>query len=86
MPNDNLQNYALFNELSRSALADNTRIAYKKAWNCFENYCSNIGQNAHAASPQVVANFLIYIATTPSPRTGRILSMNTVSLYLWNKL
>ncbi len=73
---------SLLEELSQSALAANTRIAYDKAWNRFEQYCSGTGFVAREASPDTVANFLINIATHPNPTSGKVLSMSTISLYL----
>ena len=45
-------------KLSQSALAENTRIAYEKAWNRFEQYCSDVESLAQTASPELVASFL----------------------------
>ncbi len=72
----------MFEELTQCALAENTRIAYEKGWLRFEEYCFSEQLIPHQASPETIANFLIHIATTPGPASGKILSMSTVSLYL----
>lgn len=71
--------YEKFQEL---ALAENTRKAYRKGWNCFAEYCrrANI-DDPLAASPEAVARFLISLATQGSPKSGQVLSTGTVALY-----
>ena len=69
-------------EVLASELSDNTRIAYRKGWSRFVDYCLT----AHivdplAASPDEVARFLVHLATSPNPPNGAILSMGTVALY-----
>ena len=65
-----------------SELADNTRAAYQKGWSKFVDYCA-----AHrivdplSASPHRVASFFVHLATHPSPQSGAMLSMGTVTLY-----
>ena len=72
-----LQRQALCSELS-----DNTRTAYGKGWRMFLDYCASEGVNEPlSASPDLVACFLVSLATRPSPRSGRMLSMSTVVLY-----
>ncbi len=65
-----------------SELADNTRAAYQKGWSKFVDYCTaeRIGDPL-SASPDQVANFFVHLATRPSPHSGAMLSMGTVSLY-----
>ena len=77
-----LQGKDLFSDIILCALADNTRIAYEKGWNSFQNYCSCNGLVALSTTPEDVADFLIEIATAPSPQSGKTLSMSTVSLYV----
>ncbi len=65
-----------------SELADNTRAAYQKGWSKFVDYCNaeHIADPL-SASPDQVANFFVHLATRPSPHSGTMLSMGTVSLY-----
>lgn len=69
-------------EILSSSLAENTRIAYEKGWNKFEEYCteSEIPDPLNV-SPNVVADFLVTLATKPSRQSGIVLSMGTITLY-----
>ena len=72
-----LQQEVLFSELSK-----NTRLAYQKGWNNFVDYCDSQGiADPLSAGPDEVACFLVHLATRPSPRSGVLLSMGTVTLY-----
>ena len=65
-----------------SELADNTRAAYQKGWSKFVDYCTAERiADPLSASPDQVANFFVHLATRPSPHSGTVLSMGTVSLY-----
>ena len=65
-----------------SSLAENTRIAYEKGWNKFEEYCTEFDiKDPLMVSPNAVAGFLVNLATKPSRRSGSVLSMGTISLY-----
>ena len=64
-----------------AALAENTRIAYQKGWRSFCKFCSEAQINPLSASPEVVADFLVQLATQPSSSSGKVLSMGTVSIY-----
>ena len=65
-----------------SALATNTRIAYEKGWSRFTEYCTEVDiSDPLLASPDIVARFLVQLATKPSPHSGTVLSMGTVTLY-----
>lgn len=65
-----------------SELSKNTRLAYQKGWNNFADYCDSQGiVDPLSASPDDVARFLVRLATRPSPRSGVLLSMGTVTLY-----
>lgn len=68
-------------QLRIAALAQNTRIAYDKGWRCFANHCHRQGIQPLNATPEEVADFFIEIATKPSPVSGRILSLGTLTLY-----
>ena len=65
-----------------ASLAENTRTAYQKGWDRFVDYC-DAEQIADplSASPEQVAQFFVYLATHPGPRSGVIPSMGTVMLY-----
>ena len=64
-----------------SALAENTRIAYAKGWQRFQDYCTENGIPPLSATPEQIADFLIHVAMQPSPRSGNLLSMGTVAIY-----
>jgi len=70
-----------YNEVVSSALAQNTRIAYKKGWLCFEDYCISRNIDPFSITPEQTADFIIDLATRPRPNSGKTLSMGTVSLY-----
>ncbi|MCY4079492.1 MAG: site-specific integrase [Caldilineaceae bacterium] len=70
-----------FEQLRNAALAYNTRIAYDKGWRSFCGYCHRQGIQPLSATPEEVAGFFIEIATQPSPASGRILSLGTLTLY-----
>ena len=69
-------------EVLASELSDNTRTAYRKGWSRFVDYCvAEHIVDPLAASPDEVAQFLVYLATNPNPLSGVIPSMGTVTLY-----
>lgn len=68
-------------QLRHAALAHNTRIAYDKGWRCFSNYCQHQGIQPLEATPEEVADFFIEFATKPSPASGKVLSLGTLTLY-----
>ena len=70
-----------YGEVLSSALSNNTRIAYHKGWSCFEDYCLNRGIDPFSATPEEIAGFLIELATLPSPKSGKTLSIGTIALY-----
>ena len=70
-----------YGEVLSSALANNTRIAYHKGWCCFEDYCLNKQIDPFSATPEEIVGFLIELATLPSPKSGKILSIGTIALY-----
>ena len=76
-----LDNREFYSEILSSALARNTRIAYDKGWSCFECYCATKKIDPFSATPEEIADFLIELATRPSPKSGKTLSMGTVALY-----
>ncbi len=65
-----------------SELAENTRTAYLKGWSRFVDYCVAADfRDPFAVPPEAVARFFVQLATRPSPASGTMLSMGTVSLY-----
>ena len=65
-----------------SALSDNTRIAYRKGWSRFTEFCESQGiADPLSASPDSVARYFVHLATCPSPRSGVVPSMGTVTIY-----
>ena len=73
----NLQREALSSELS-----DDTRTAYRKGWSRFSDFCVAEGiADPLSAPPDDVARFLVNLATHPSPQSGVVPSMGTVTLY-----
>lgn len=72
----------LHQEALSSELSNNTRIAYQKGWDRFVEYCT-AEQIADPLSvpPEEVARFFVQLATRPSPYSGIMLSMGTVTLY-----
>ena len=72
-----LQQQALSSELS-----ENTRVAYQKGWSRFVDYCAAERiSDPLSVSPDRVASFFVNVATRPSPHSGMMLSMGTVTLY-----
>lgn len=73
---------ALRQQALSAALADNTRIAYQKGWSRFVDFCeAKHIADPLAAHPDDVARFFIEMATHPSPKSGVLLSMGTITLY-----
>ncbi len=70
-----------YGEVLSSELANNTRIAYHKGWCCFEDYCLDKNIDPFSATPEEIVDFIIELATHPSPKSGKTLSMGTVLLY-----
>ena len=70
------------NEVLSSALSKNTRIAYQKGWKRFLDFCAaEQFDDPLSVTPDNVARFFVQLATRPSPQSGVILSMGTVTLY-----
>lgn len=63
-----------------SAMADNTRRTYNKGWKDFSCYCNKLDINPMSADANIVSNFLIEKATTPTLSTGKPLSMGSVAI------
>ncbi len=73
----NLQQEALSSEISH-----NTRVAYRKGWSRFVDFClAEHIVDPLSAPPDEVARFLVILATNPSPQSGVVPSMGTVTLY-----
>lgn len=71
----------VYNEVVSLALAQNTRIAYDKAWLCFKDYFATRDIDPFSVTPEQAVDFIIDLATSPRPKSGKTLSMGTVSLY-----
>ena len=70
------------NEVLSSELSKNTRIAYQKGWKRFLDFCAaEQFDDPLSVTPDNVARFFVQLATRPSPQSGVILSMGTVTLY-----
>lgn len=79
----NLTERELRERVLSAELSENTRTAYQKGWSRLQDYCaSECIKNPLAMSPDEIAGFLVHLATRPSPRSGRMLSMSTVALYM----
>ena len=68
-------------QLRNAAQAPNTRIAYDKAWRCFERHCTAKSIEPLQASPDTLADFFTTIGTQPSPASGKLLSIGTIAMY-----
>ena len=77
-----LNDWDLHQEALSSELSLNTRIAYQKGWNSFVAYCNSERIiDPLSASPEEVARFFVRLSTRPNTRTGKTLSIGTVTLY-----
>lgn len=75
-------NSDLHQEALSSELSNNTRIAYQKGWDRFVEYCTAEEiTDPLSVPPEDVARFFVQLATRPSPYSGIMLSMGTVTLY-----
>lgn len=68
-------------QLHRAALARNTRIAYAKGWRCFAAWCGRHHIRPLRATPRIVVDFFVDLATYTSPTSGKMLSLGTLTLY-----
>lgn len=74
-------------EARRTALAENTRNAYRAGWRRFADHCQETGTNPMAATPDDVAGFLVRMASQPrspraSTRRGEPIAMGTIRVAL----
>lgn len=67
--------------LRNAAQSDNTKLAYKKGWKHFSNWCENAGVDALQATPDDVVRFFIFVAGYSQSKTTKPLSLNTLRLY-----
>ena len=77
---------SFYDEVLSLALSENTRIAYNKGWNCFQNYCVSKSIDPLNATPDDVVSFFIYLSSTPRSiaatiKFGEPLSVGTMTLY-----
>ncbi len=71
----------LHHEALLSELSDNTRVAYRKGWKRFLSYCvAHELDDPLEVAPHEVARFFVHMATQPSPQSGVVASMGTVTL------
>ena len=56
---------SVLQQLSRSRLPSSNRT-YESKWRLFEVFCSDLSADAFAASPALVADFFLWLATTRS--------------------
>ena len=81
MPQSFNINQNIYRQVLTSTLAPNTRIAYDKSWRQFTDYCALRKITPLPAMPEAVGHFLVEKATNPSPLSGKIPSMGTITLY-----
>ena len=62
-------------------LSENTRIAYKKGWESFVEYCAEIGVEPLQAAPQTVSSWMLYLSKTVSANGVKPLHPGTISMY-----
>ncbi len=60
-----------YDKVAASALAPNTRRAYDRAWAEFVRYCHAKGFAPLEATPEQVADFLVWAAQSPRPQSTR---------------
>lgn len=60
------------------SMAENTRIAYKKGWQRFEQYCGARQLAALPASINTVLEYLAHIGSRPAGKNGKLLSLGTI--------
>ena len=65
--------------LKQASSAENTRIAYFKGWFRFRTFCAGIGLQPLDADVDVVVNFFLHASSVCSVRTGRPLSLGTLT-------
>lgn len=68
-------------ELRNAVQAANTRIAYEKGWRCFVGYCVQQDLDPLGALPSDMVGFFVAMATRPSPASGKMLSLGTLTMY-----
>ena len=70
-----------YDDIMRSAMAENTRIAYAKGWQKFARFCEGKKRAPLPASPQLVVEFLAEQMTRPRRAGGRPVAMGTAMIY-----
>lgn len=68
-------------DIQSAALAPNTRKAYDRCWLEFSLYCKKHHIDPLNASPDNIANYFIWIANQPRPKStkGKYLTVNTIN-------
>ena len=77
----NLENIPNLELLQEAARSPNTRVAYKKGWLCFREWCEETGMSAVEAKPDDVVKFFVSMANKGRPGSGQPLALNTLRLY-----
>ena len=70
-----------YDNIMQESIAQNTRVAYTKAWGKFENFCQERKVEAFPAKAKHVIDFLVEQATKPVSQIGQPLSMGTIILF-----
>lgn len=77
----NIHDTKTVNNIVYHSLAENTWIAYKKGWRCFEMYCHQTKQVSLPASVETVISFLVHLSSNPKLPNNKPLSIGTIILY-----
>ena len=70
----------IYEDVLDAALATNTHKAYAKGWDVFMSWCGKQDADPLTATPEMVAQFLIEMATQPNSGTGKPLAMGSVAI------
>lgn len=73
--------FSILKRMCDAAQSENTRLAYRKGWRCFVNWCKNEGVSPNSATASNVAEFFVRLGTEPYTPNGNPLSINTLRLY-----
>ena len=72
----------LRSRLRDAAQAPNTKIAYDKAWRAWAAHCEASGiDDPLAATAAEIVHWFALLATEPSARSGKLLSIGTIAMY-----
>ncbi len=65
----------------KHSMAKNTRIAYRKGWQRFTDYCTTKRLQALPANEETVANFFVHLGNTFTAVSEKPLSMGTINIW-----